>query len=1120
MSGPNNAVFLSYASQDAEAARRICEALRSGGVEVWFDIDGGLEHGDEWDAKIRRQIKECVLFIPIISANTQARHEGYFRIEWELAAQRALGIASGVAFILPVVIDDTREPDALVPDRFRTVQWTLLRGGEVTPEVKARYLKLWSHRTGVLKNNEMEPGRPRPGERDQGAASPARASVSRRLPMTVQIAAIVAVVFAVGVLIFQGRKAPTSLEAAIRGTPASGTVAAVNEVDQFVKQARDIIYEPDSGRADFALAENFLRRATDLAPASGAAWGASALLQHYFYSRAYDVDKQRLVHSQAEAEKTLRLDPDNTDALLALGLHRQLLGERERARDYLRRAGAADPQNSRVILALASQVRGLSARAKFMLDAATAVARPAEIYYDASLLYLNLRQLDEAARACDRAISAQPFWRTFVMRANIEKLQSADPARINAWLDRVPELKRDEPRVVLLRYNAAMLRRDHAAAVRVLSGVAVGFFEDNFFLGPKAYLLAPAYELAGQRERAAEQWQIAEHSIREKVLAEPQRTVWRPMLAVTLAARGRTTEAQSTADSCAADERVMSEVKSIEYTAEALVRLGRSAQAIELLQTAAGQHGWHFVSAATLAADPRWDPLRALPEYASLLAALKRAETDDPAPSLTSAAAPDQKSVAVLAFANLSDDKANEHFSDGISEELLNVLAKVPGLKVSARTSAFHFKGKDTPIPEIAQQLGVAYIVEGSVRKAGSTVRITALLINAADGFQVWGDTFTREAKDAFAVQDEIAGVIAQKFRLTLAAGQPAAVRTVNPDAMDLYLRGRQAWALRTRESLAQAEAFFLRAIALQPEIARAHAGLADAWLTLADLDGFARYQHRAAPEWNRIAAKLDEASAFDPGSAECFATQAQMASLRWKFADADRLFRRALELNPNYASAHQFFARYLALQGRMDEALVHIEAAVAADPFAPRIASNAAMIQVMAGRPAKALELAERGLALQSGNVQAAIWKCEALVAMGRVQELVEFVRAAPGADALRSRPMGATYLAQVGMPDQALRDSAVRGFETGNYVDTKRYNGTRANLVFGDKAGALASLDPNDATYASCEWMAYLPLFDQIRTEPAFRRYYETVGLSEAHARAQAWRAANPPQKVEAKR
>ena len=147
---PVRAVFISHASQDAEAARAICDGLRSGGIEVWFDSDGGLEHGDEWDVKIRRQIKECVLFIPIISAATQARHEGYFRIEWDLAAERSRGFASGVPFVLPVVIDETREPEALVPDRFRSVQWTRLPGGRPSPEFLSRFLKLWSHRTGVI----------------------------------------------------------------------------------------------------------------------------------------------------------------------------------------------------------------------------------------------------------------------------------------------------------------------------------------------------------------------------------------------------------------------------------------------------------------------------------------------------------------------------------------------------------------------------------------------------------------------------------------------------------------------------------------------------------------------------------------------------------------------------------------------------------------------------------------------------------------------------------------------------------------------------------------------------------------------------------------------------------
>jgi hypothetical protein len=179
MSDSGKAIFLSYASQDADAARNICESLRAAGVEVWFDQEGGLEHGDEWDQKIRRQIKECVLFLPLISANTQAREEGYFRIEWELAAERAMGIASGVAFILPIVIDETREPEALVPDRFRKVQWTRVPDGVLAPHPSAG---------GPPRPVRQAQGRPRGGDhRDSAPLAAAKqvrhfASCGRRDP--------------------------------------------------------------------------------------------------------------------------------------------------------------------------------------------------------------------------------------------------------------------------------------------------------------------------------------------------------------------------------------------------------------------------------------------------------------------------------------------------------------------------------------------------------------------------------------------------------------------------------------------------------------------------------------------------------------------------------------------------------------------------------------------------------------------------------------------------------------------------------------------------------------------------------------------------------------------------
>ncbi len=196
------AVFLSYASQDVAAALGICAALRAGGIEVWFDQDA-LVGGDTWDQKIRGQIGACALFMPVISVNTQARQEGYFRLEWKLAEDRSFLMVKGKAFILPVTVDETNERGALVPDAFRAVQWTKLPGGETSAAIVARVQKL------LAPASEVEPGRPRPVERDEGVASPTNASVvGRRVPAAAwSVAAILATV----VISFLGwRRAPDS----------------------------------------------------------------------------------------------------------------------------------------------------------------------------------------------------------------------------------------------------------------------------------------------------------------------------------------------------------------------------------------------------------------------------------------------------------------------------------------------------------------------------------------------------------------------------------------------------------------------------------------------------------------------------------------------------------------------------------------------------------------------------------------------------------------------------------------------------------------------------------------------------------------------------------------------
>jgi TolB-like protein/Tfp pilus assembly protein PilF len=374
---------------------------------------------------------------------------------------------------------------------------------------------------------------------------------------------------------------------------------------------------------------------------------------------------------------------------------------------------------------------------------------------------------------------------------------------------------------------------------------------------------------------------------------------------------------------------------------------------------------------------------------------MQRLKAGEIKPASTGAAASmvDDKSVAVLAFANLSDDKGNEYFSDGISEELLNVLAKISGLKVTARTSSFHFKGKDTPIPEIAQQLGVAYVVEGSVRKQGDKVRITAQLIKAADGFHVWSDTFTRDLKDIFAVQDEIAGLIAQQLQLKL--GESTRVtKVVNPEAYRLLLEGRQFWNLRSEDGFTKAEAAFTKALAIDPQFAEAHAGLAGVcviravYRELDDLPLEANDLGRAVSEGRR-------ALEIDPSSSDALAVLAYAQMLDDQLAESDRNFQRALALNPNSALVHCWYALLLSIRGRLDLALGHYQKAAEFDPLWFINLQMMGNALGFAHRPDQALGVLERAIALRTEIFLPNLAeRARALLLLGRKEEAFAFAR------------------------------------------------------------------------------------------------------------------------------
>ncbi len=334
-------------------------------------------------------------------------------------------------------------------------------------------------------------------------------------------------------------------------------------------------------------------------------------------------------------------------------------------------------------------------------------------------------------------------------------------------------------------------------------------------------------------------------------------------------------------------------------------------------------------------------------------------------PPLRSQSAPADKetpSIAVLPFLNMSRDEENEYFADGLSEELLNVLAKIRGLRVASRTSAFSFKGKDVDIPTVAQKLNVATVLEGSVRKSGKRVRITAQLIQVASDSHLWSETYDRELDDIFAVQDDIAQSVVKELRTAL-MGEPvekaasaaaaaevrqaAAGRGDNPEAFQLYLQGKFFGERTTQADTDKAIELFQRALAIDPNFALAWAGLSrihqvQAGFGFAPIDeGFERGRE-AAQHALRLAPDLAEAH-IELGLVH--------ESHDWNWTAADASFRRALELAPGDANALRAAAGLARIRGRLDDALELMRRATALDPLSPRTHRQAALIYVMANR-------------------------------------------------------------------------------------------------------------------------------------------------------------------------
>jgi adenylate cyclase len=469
-------------------------------------------------------------------------------------------------------------------------------------------------------------------------------------------------------------------------------------------------------------------------------------------------------------------------------------------------------------------------------------------------------------------------------------------------------------------------------------------------------------------------------------------------------------------------------------------------------------------------------------------------------------APPEQGSIAVLPFADMSPEGDQEYFTDGITEEILNVLAQVPVLRVPARTSSFAFKGQNLPIREVARQLEVAHVLEGSVRKAGDRLRITAQLIDARTDEHLWSETYDRELDDVFAIQEEIARAIVRAIEPRLAGvgpGTPAQAITVrgtsSAEAHDLYLLGLSRWNERGAAALREAEGYFRQATAIDPQYAPAYAGLASVY---AVLPSYAPVNRDLVLERGRTAAL--RAIELDSTLAEAHAALGYL--LFWAAWDWDggvRALRRATELNPSYAPAYHWLGLILAHLGRLDEAERLVLRAIDLDPLNHVAHVDAGSVYGTMRRYDRARELYRRSAALDPDYALAQVYLFWTAVTSGRLDEAREALRRAT-ALAAGERSRYEAYLAVLERPEARPAFLAtLRAVEQDDAVSPRELAGYYALL--GEREAALAQVER--CLRARCVVFATFaadPVYDLLESDPRFHDLLASAGLRRVRAPA----------------
>jgi eukaryotic-like serine/threonine-protein kinase len=458
-----------------------------------------------------------------------------------------------------------------------------------------------------------------------------------------------------------------------------------------------------------------------------------------------------------------------------------------------------------------------------------------------------------------------------------------------------------------------------------------------------------------------------------------------------------------------------------------------------------------------------------------------------------------EASVAVLPFVNLSGDPANEYLGDGITEELINALARVRGLRVAARSSTYAYKGREHDARVLGERLNVRALVEGSVRRQGDRLRIAAQLIDATDGYHLWSDTYDRRIEDVFAVQDEIARTLASTLSPQLVSGGSLLVRpsTEVVEAYTLYLRGRYLLTTRTPEAFLSAIGYFQQAVELDPGYAGAHAGIAHGYCMLGFDEFCAMRPTEAMPKAKAAVARALE---LDDRLGEAHGRLALITMMYdWDWARAEREFRQALVLNPHDGPAYHWYSLFLSSMGRHDESLELITRALALEPYAGYLNVQLGRAHLYARRFPEAIKHLHATLEMEPRSTSNLAELARVYLAQNTPDLALELIERA--IEQIGRQPillmLACQAFAALGKPDAGRELLAeLRTLALGRYIPPMYEASMLAALE--DLTGAFALWDR--ACDERSGWLVFMrvaPQWDALRSHPRFVAILRRVGL-----------------------